>query len=302
MRQKYQRKHHSQCSKLLVDNRKTSTLLPLSANKLAIMRFILQHLKLIIIDEISMVGYSLFHDIHLRLLDIMGTDYKSYFGGVSVLAVSDFYQLQPVGAHFWSPSNAISKLSLHLWKDLFNLKEITQIMRQKSDISFANFLNRIRIYGNHKDDDLNEIKKHLILQDALNYPKDALHVFSLNKQVVDHNLAMLQSFHYPIIFLHTKCPKTDITTGRVTLSESNQHLQSTLKDVFAIAVGARVMLTRNTDLSDNLVNGVMGTVTGFIKETYLNEIKYIYVKFDDPLVGQQKRKKNKLYIRWINAN
>lgn len=67
-------------------------------------------------------------------------------------------------------------------------------MRQKSDISFANFLNRIRI-GNHKDDDLNEIKKHLILQDALNYPKDALHVFSLNKQVVDHNLAMLQSFH-----------------------------------------------------------------------------------------------------------
>lgn len=55
------------------------------------------------------------------------------------------------------------------------------------------------------------------------------------------------------------------------------------------------MLTRNTDLSDNLVNGVMGTVTGFIKETYLNEIKYIYVKFDDPLVGQQKRKKKTLH-------
>lgn len=241
-----------------VDNRKTSTLLPLSANKLATMRFILQHLKLIIIDKISMVGYSLFNDIHLRLLDIMGTDYKSYFGGVSVLAVGDFYQLQPVGCKhiFCSPSNAMSKLSLHLWKDLFKLKEITQVMRQKSDISFANILNRIRI-SNHKDDDLNEIKKHLVLPDALNYPKDALHVFPLNKQVDDHNLAMLQSLHQPIIFLHTKCPKTDITTGRVTLSKSNQHLQSNLKDVFAIAVGARVMLTRNTDLSDNLVNGVI---------------------------------------------
>lgn len=102
---------------------------------------------------------------------------------------------------------------------------------------------------------------------------------------------MLQNLHQPIMFLHTKCPKTDITTGGVSLTESNQHPQSNLKDVFAIAVGARVMLTRNTDLSDHQVNGVMGTVTGYIKETHLDEIKYILVKLDDPLVAQQIRKK-----------
>lgn len=47
----------------------------------------------------------------------------------------------------------------------------------------------------------------------------------------------------------------------------------------------RVMFIRNIDLFDNLVNGVMGIVIGYIKEIYLDEIKYILVKFDDLLVG-----------------
>lgn len=186
-----------------VDNRKNSTLLPLSANKLVTMRFTLQHLKMIIIDEISMVGYSLLNDIHLRFQDIMGADCTTYFGGVNCLAVGDFYQFQPVGCKhtFASPSNAFSKLSLHQWKDLFKIGEIAQTMRQKSDILYANILNRIRS-GNIKNDDLNEIQKRILLPDSDNYPRDALHVFPLNKQVYEHNLAMLQSLDEPIHFLH----------------------------------------------------------------------------------------------------
>ncbi|XP_062607978.1 uncharacterized protein LOC134269784, partial [Saccostrea cucullata] len=278
-----------------VSNRKNSVLLPLSANKLATMRFFLQHLKIIIIDEISMVGYSLLNDIHLRLQDIMGTDSTTYFGGVSVLAVGDFYQLQPVGCKhiFASPSNAFSKLSLHLWKDLFKFGEITEIMRQKSDISFANILNRIRL-GNIKDDDLNELQKHVLSPDVDYYPRDALHVFPLNRQVDEHNLSMLQNLNQPIHFLHAKGPQKDVTTGRINVTESNEHEQGKLQDLFAVATGARVMLIRNVDLSDSLVNGVMGTVTGFIKDTKIDEVKFILVKFDDPLVGKQRRKNFKM--------
>lgn len=253
------------------------------------MRFFLQHLKLIVTDEISMVGYSLLNDIRLRLKDVVGTDCISYFGGVSVLAVGDFYQLQPVGCKhiFCSPSNALSRLSLHLWKDLFKMKEITQIMRQKSDISFTNILNRIRV-GILKEDDITEIKKHVIPPDAESFTKDALHVFPLNKQVDEHNFAMLQNLNQPIHFLQAKCPQSDVTTGRVTVYESVEQ-KNTLQDVFALATGARVMLVRNIDFSDNLVNGVMGTVTCFTKDVNVDEIKYILVKYDVPEVGQQRR-------------
>jgi hypothetical protein len=52
-------------------------------------------LKIIIIDEISMVGVNIFANIH----DIMGLgSANSVFGGVSVLAVGYLLQLPPVGA------------------------------------------------------------------------------------------------------------------------------------------------------------------------------------------------------------
>ena len=50
----------------------------------------------------------------------------------------------------------------------------------------------------------------------------------------------------------------------------------------------RVMLLRNIDINGNLVNGVMGTVTGCIKgDRKRKEIKSILVRFDDPTVGEE---------------
>ena len=54
----------------------------------------LRKLKGVLIDEISMVGSGMFNFINLRLLQIMGS--KLPFGGVSIIAVGDLFQLQPV--------------------------------------------------------------------------------------------------------------------------------------------------------------------------------------------------------------
>jgi hypothetical protein len=63
---------------------------PASSDKLNTLRSRLRKLKLLIIDEVSMVGTDLLYHIHRRLQDIMGrTDPDSRFGNISILAVGD---------------------------------------------------------------------------------------------------------------------------------------------------------------------------------------------------------------------
>ena len=66
----------------------------LDSDRLNTVRTKLQKLKLIIIDEISVVGSGMFKFLNLRLQQIMGT--KEPFGNISVVAVGDLFQLQPV--------------------------------------------------------------------------------------------------------------------------------------------------------------------------------------------------------------
>ena len=69
-----------------------------------------------------MVGHSTLLKIHHRLQDIMGTVRDDvYFGGVSVLTVGDFYQINPVKtrAVYKVPDVHYEALNpFHMWKDL----------------------------------------------------------------------------------------------------------------------------------------------------------------------------------------
>ena len=70
----------------------------MSADQINTFRIKYKHLKVVIIDEISMVGKRTFDFIDTRLQQLTGI--KAPFGGLSVIAVGDFYQLKPVNDRF----------------------------------------------------------------------------------------------------------------------------------------------------------------------------------------------------------
>ena len=102
-------------------------------------------MKVIIIDEISMVGNKTLSLIDVRLQQLTGT--KAVFGGLSVIAVGDLYQLKPVGHKLicLDLETGASSLAQNLWKELFTMFELVDIMRQKDDLDFAHLLNRLRL-------------------------------------------------------------------------------------------------------------------------------------------------------------
>ena len=63
----------------------------LDSDRLNTIRSKLRNLKVIFIDEISMVGNGMFNFLNLRLQQILRT--KSPFGGVSLITVGDLFQL-----------------------------------------------------------------------------------------------------------------------------------------------------------------------------------------------------------------
>ena len=68
----------------------------MSDQKKTQMRLMLKELKLLILDEVSMVSNTMILHIHQRLKEIFGTPNSMLFACLSVIVVGDLYQLPPI--------------------------------------------------------------------------------------------------------------------------------------------------------------------------------------------------------------
>ena len=125
----------------------------LNTNSLNSFRNQLGLISLVIIDEISMVGFRMLNCIHQCFIEL--TQSKEDFGGISIIAVSDLFQLRPVKDSyiFAPPDKNYLQLATNLWKNHFVLYELNEIMRQKDSEKFAELLNRLR-EGQHSEADI----------------------------------------------------------------------------------------------------------------------------------------------------
>ena len=185
------------------------------------------------------------------------------FGGVSILAVGDLYQLPAVGRPqvFSTVSDGYAQLyqSGSLWVDEFHLIELDEVMRQRGDSTFSELLCRVRTTSA----DIDILKSREITEGMLNYPARALHVHRLNADIDSCNALMLddlapQSAQYTI----TASDSIAGDTTHICVSTLSDKRSETggLHSTLNLAIGASVMFTANVDVSDGLVNGARGEV------------------------------------------
>ena len=261
---------------------------PLNRNSINSLRRDFDNLKLIIIDEISMVGSNMFSFINQRLQEI--TCIKQPFGGLNMLLFGDLFQLHPVMDKwiFQNPNtSSFEGLCENTWKK-FKFYELDEIMRQKDDFIFAEILNRIR-EGTHTKSDISLLSKRGIKRNQPNYPLDKTHLLHYNKKVDAFNSDM-----------YLKCDKrkmisvcTDIVIGDVSIEVKKKVLSNTkflemnLCKQLEFGVGLRYELSINVDVSDGLVNGAGGIIVDL--EFQKNKLIYVWIKFDEENVGLKLR-------------
>ena len=268
------------------------------------------HLKVAIEDEISMTSYPVWKLFEERLRQAKKS--QQPYGGVSILAVGDFFQLPPVGYNdyrkfvFEDVEGSYDVFNEHIWKGKFKLHELTEIVRQQNDPEFAEVLSRVRL-AEHTDEDIAFLKSLECQCCKLNcgykcqcpcfcisdWPVAPIHLYITNRLKDLHNEKAIDSIGAKVYRIAAKDSCKDEATKRCNLQsiDMNKSISETgnLVSLLRICIGARVYITFNLDLNSRLVNGTIGTVAGIrVSETSLLKGE-ILVQFDDLEAGKSRR-------------
>jgi hypothetical protein len=260
---------------------------PLTDGKLDEFRTNLADLKLIIIDEMSMVKSDQLYQIHDRLNTIFQSTLP--FSGKSVVLVGDLLQLEPVMGNAIFDKPQLKKYfhldeNFPLWEE-FEVIVLKHNHRQGEGNEWANTLNRLRV-GRIEPDDVAVLQSRQISAQEAKSKESGCNIFYTNAEVNGHNTHKLNNIpgtlftSDAIVSVPIGCKSFTANTGRV---DGTAFMKTLL-----LKIGARVMLIHNLNVIDELSNGVLGTVCG-IKLNDKGQLTCIIVHFDHSTVGIQQR-------------
>ena len=132
-------------------------------------------LRILIIDEVSMVRSQTFSNLNFTLQEIF--ENEKIFGGLSILAVGDLMQLNPVGEKpiYKALTTGYATPTSSVWSN-FSIFELEETVRQKYDPAFAQLLSRVR-EGKHTTLDISILKS---LENNSVIPQGCLSIFLTN--------------------------------------------------------------------------------------------------------------------------
>ena len=231
-------------------------------------RTLLQNLKLLIIDEISLVKSDILYQIHFRLMkDIFQNE--SLFGGVAVFVFGDILQIKPTKGNFIFGTPYDKRLQLYyhvedIWKK-FEVINLKTNHRQGDDKTYADLLNRIRV-GEQTEEDIKLLSTRVFDKYDKSIPRDALHISGTNAAVEKVNNTRLSQIDQKELELDAIVFSETRGNFVPPLDKKKDIRGTTLQYNLKLKVGCRVMLTYNLDVCDGLTNGSQGTVVAIEKE------------------------------------
>ena len=223
---------------------------PLAGSRLAAFQLLWKGVHFVIIDEKSMLGLRLLAQVDSRLRQMKPADKP--LGGFHVALFGDFAQLPPVGdtALYSNPSDANTDAAAlsrdgatiyRLFKDSFRL---SVVLRQAGPQRqpFRDLLNRASTAGGLTIDDWKLLQtrhtSHVSSQERNTFNNTPC-LYTTRAEVDHHNLQELVDLNSPCARILAK------HEGGSEASKASADMAAGLEAVVVIAIGARVMITRN---------------------------------------------------------
>ena len=254
-------------------------------------REVIQHVDVLIIDEISMTRYDYFR----RIMQIVEAEMLNNHHRIQVIVSGDFGQLPPILTDSKSSQSgkyltelqvftqyypfvhkeAWSFLDTEHWR-LLKVVELTEVVRQ-SDLQFIEALNKIRLGDVSGLDYINE-------HSAKKPPNESVIICSTNKEVDAINKVVLDQL------------EGSVKSFKLIYSGDTEGVKLPQDDILQLKRGSEVMATVNApaEVEYNAKGEVIGTLPrdyingsfGTVKEIYTkpekpDEISSVVVEFDN---------------------
>ena len=258
-------------------------------------RRILVNLRMIIIDEISMVKSDMLYQLDLRLQEI--TQKYIPFGGISIFVFGDLMQLKPVmGNYIFEEPRHEDYVQTHLanprWK-MFECLVLEKNHRQGKDKTYADLLNRVRV-GEHTEDDLKILRERVRPHNHRDIADADLFIGGKRRQCAEINRNYV--FHQ---LKGSSIKKLEAITFHQTrknfkpkLNDKDGTIGSTsFKNKLFLKKGAKIMIIHNIDTIDSLTNGQIGILEDFI-ESKEGTIEKLMVNLLNKNAGRLNRQKH----------
>ena len=248
----------------------------------------LRGVKLIIIDEISMISYESIYDISetikaalLTTCDEEDEESRKFitnnpFGGVHILFTGDLYQLKPIGGTPIFSSRESDKITCTrgraIWHSMTDYIELTEACRylDGNDSVLAKFLTAARKGIVHEDIlvTINERYKmsvdetiSLANEKAIWMANTKKEVEKINNMCFD-NLTKNGKLSYRIVAEHIPSKALIPFPNEQTKEELYKYEDDNSPSYIDLAIGSRVSINKNLATQIGCYNGALGTVRG----------------------------------------
>ncbi|XP_062557042.1 uncharacterized protein LOC134221891 [Armigeres subalbatus] len=232
----------------------------LSFEALQLYRNAFANVKLIIIDETSMLGADVLNTVHVRLQEITG-NYDDPFGGMPIVFCGDLRQLPPVNARAVFKPSINSMHGAVLWQSL-DFYPLVQVMRQTNE-QFSGILTKIGNGERMSSEEIELIESRFRTEEwCRQHVPRGIRLFHRNADVERYNSVALMDREA------VECTADDLYSGykdnsQLASARTKVHKMSVVETgglpyLLRLVLGTPYMLTTNVDVEDGIVNGAIG--------------------------------------------